>query len=97
MSYMKPRDEPQWQPSAVEPPPFHWLPYVLSFARRRWWTMAASLVVCVTLAMSYALTTTPRFTAEVDVLFDIARADLLRQQATSRDSLTLNSMLESQV
>ena len=53
--------------------------------------------VCVALALAYALTATPRFTAEVDLLFDISRADLLRQQTTSRDSLTLNSMLESQV
>ena len=49
------------------------------------------------MALAYALTATPRFTAEVDLLFDISRADLLRQQTTARDSLTLNSMLESQV
>ena len=59
--------------------------------------MAVSLGICVALALAYALTATPRFTAEVDLLLDISRADLLRQQATSHDSLTLNSMLESQV
>jgi succinoglycan biosynthesis transport protein ExoP len=97
MTYMKPLDPPRGQAPSTEVPPFHWLPHLLSFLRRRWWTMAISLGVSVTLAMGYALTATPRFTAEVDVLFDIARADLLRQQATTRDSLTLNSMLESQV
>ncbi len=85
------------QPPSAEALPFHWLPYLLSFLRRRWWTMAVSLAVCVAVALAYALTATPRFTAEVDLLFDISRADLLRQQATARDSLTLNSMLESQV
>ncbi len=97
MTYMKPQDPPLWQPPSVEAPPFHWLPHLISFLRRRWWTMAVSLAVGVALALAYALTATPRFTAEVDLLFDISRADLLRQQATSRDSLTLNSMLESQV
>jgi succinoglycan biosynthesis transport protein ExoP len=97
MAYMKPQNPPQWQPPPVEAPPFHWLPHLVPFLRRRWWTMAISLGVCAALALTYALTTTPRFTAEVDLLFDISRADLLRQQATSRDSLTLNSMLESQV
>jgi succinoglycan biosynthesis transport protein ExoP len=81
----------------MEDPAFHWLPHLLSFLRRRAWTMAVSLGICVALALAYALTATPRFTAEADLLFDISRADLLRQQATSRDSLTLNSMIESQV
>ena len=97
MTYMTPHEPPQWQPPSVEAPPFNWLPYLLSFLRRRWWTMAISLGVCVALALAYALTATPRFTSEVDLLFDISRADLLRQQATAHDSLTLNSMLESQV
>ncbi len=95
MTYMKPQEPPHWRPG-VEPP-FHWLPHLLSFLRRRWRTMAISLGVCVGLALAYAFTATPRFTAEVDLLFDIARTDLLRQQTTPHDSLTLNSILESQV
>ena len=97
MTYMKPQDPSPRQAPSAEAQPFHWLPHILSFLRRRWLTMAVSLAVCVSLALAYALTATPRFTAEVDLLFDISRADLLRQQTTSHDSLTLNSMLESQV
>jgi succinoglycan biosynthesis transport protein ExoP len=97
MNYMKSQDPLPRQSPSAEALPFHWLPHLLSFLRRRWLTMAICLTVCIAVALAYALTATPRFTAEVDLLFDISRADLLRQQTTARDSLTLNSMLESQV
>ena len=96
MNYMKSQDPLPRQSPSAEALPFHWLPHLLSFLRRRWLTMAICLTVCIAVALAYALTATPRFTAEVDLLFDISRADLLRQQTTARDSLTLNSMMESQ-
>jgi succinoglycan biosynthesis transport protein ExoP len=97
MTYMHPQEPPQWQQPPAELPPFHWLPNTLSFLRRRWLVVAVCLGACVGLALAYALTATPRFTAEVDLLFDISRTDLLRQQTTPHDSLTLNAILESQV
>jgi succinoglycan biosynthesis transport protein ExoP len=97
MTYMHPHEPDGRKLPASELPPFHWLPNTLSFLRRRWVAMAVCLIACVGLALAYALTATPRFTAEVDLLFDISRTDLLRQQTTPHDSLTLNSILESQV
>ena len=97
MSHIRPEESPRRQPATPEQLPFDWLPYLLSFLRRRWPIMAVSVVACVGLALGYALTATPRFTAEVQLLIDIARADQLRQQASPRDALTLNSLLESQV
>jgi succinoglycan biosynthesis transport protein ExoP len=101
MTYMRPQELAPWQtshaPTASEPPPFHWLPYLLSFLRRRWPPMASCLGVCLGLAVAYVLTTPPRFTAQVELMIDISRADLLRRENSSRDALTLNSMMESQV
>jgi succinoglycan biosynthesis transport protein ExoP len=97
MSHMRPQEPPHRQPAMPEPLPFDWLPYLLSFLRRRWPAMALSVVACAGLALAYALTATPRFTAEVQLLIDIARTDQLRQQISPRDALTLNSVLESQV
>ena len=97
MTNMQPQEPQQRRLPPAELPPFHWLPNTLSFLRRRWLVLAVCLGSCVGLALTYALTATPRFTAEVDLLFDISRTDLLRQQTTPHDSLTLNSILESQV
>src|SRR5678810_521663 len=97
MGYMQPQQPPRRPPMTRQQLPFDWLPYLLSFLRRRWPAMAVSVLVCVTLALAYALTATPKFTAEAQLLIDIARTDQLRQQSSARDALTLNSVLESQV
>ena len=97
MAYMRPQEPLGIQPVPRQQRPFDWLPYLLSFLRRRWPTMAISVAVCVTLALTYALVATPKFTAEAQLFIDIARTDQLRQQVSPRDALTLNSVLESQV
>ncbi len=101
MNYMRPRDPPpsppSWPSPEVEPAPFQWVPRLLSFLRRRWLTMAAGVVAAVALGLAYALTATPKFTSEADLLFDVRRADMLRQQGSTPDAVTLNSVLESQV
>jgi len=97
MGYMGPQEPPHWAPPPAEAAPFQWIPYVFAFMRRRWPTMAIGVVCAVALALAYAFTATPRFTAETDLLFDINGANVLRQQTTANDPLTLNSMLESQV
>ena len=102
MTYMRPTESASRQAAYMpagpgEPPPFHWLSYLASFLARRWPVMAASLACCLGLALAYALTATPRFTAQAELLIDISRADLLRQQNSPHDALTLNSVMESQV
>jgi succinoglycan biosynthesis transport protein ExoP len=84
-------------PVSQEPPPFGWLPFLLSFLRRRWTTIAISVAVTLGIGLASALISTPRFTAETSLLMDIRRADILRQQAGVQDPQTLNAVLESQL
>jgi polysaccharide biosynthesis transport protein len=98
MNVIKAEEQSIWSPvAAVEAPPFHWLPYLIAFLRRRWPLMALCMLGAVALSLSYALTATPKFTAGAELMVDIRRVDLLSQQHETQDSQTLSSVLESQV
>ncbi len=98
MNILKPQEPSIWSPGTPqEPPPFGWVPDLVSFLRRRWTTMAAVAVAVTGLSLGYAMIQQPQYLAAADILFDIRRADLLRQQGGIQDSMTLSSVLESQV
>ncbi len=97
MNFIRPQEPPHWVPPENEQAPFYWLTHLLSFLRRRWPIPTAAVVVAAMLGLTIALAWPPRYTAETDLLFDVRRADLLRQQTVTQDALTLNSVLESQV
>ncbi len=97
MNYIGPREQLHWSPPQSEEAPFYWLAHLLTFLHRRWPTIAIAVVFAASTGLGIALTSSPRYTAGVSLLFDVRRADLLRQQTGSQDALTLNSVLESQV
>ncbi len=98
MNVIKTDERSIWSAVATpEAPPFHWLPYLISFLRRRWPAMLLGMLGCAALALAYCLTAAPQYTATAQLLIDIRRADLLSQQHEIDDSLTLSSELESRV
>jgi polysaccharide biosynthesis transport protein len=98
MNFLRADDRISWpQATGPDDAPFHWLPYLLSFLRRRWHWVAVSAAACVAMALMYAVVATPQFTSSSQLLVDIRRADLLSQQHSTQDAQTLNSELESRV
>ncbi|MBA9071102.1 succinoglycan biosynthesis transport protein ExoP [Methylobacterium sp. RAS18] len=59
--------------------------------------MAATVAVCLGLAVFYLIIATPKFDAAAEILIDLRQAELFRQQNTATDSQVLNSIVESQV
>ncbi len=81
----------------AEPQPFLWLRQLLSFWGRRWKVIAFGLILMLMLAAAYIATARPQFTASADLLYDIRRTYLLKEQQGIQDSQTINAMVESQV
>ncbi|MCP1535756.1 AAA family ATPase [Methylorubrum extorquens] len=80
-----------------QPEPFAWLPGALAFLRRSRVIVAATVAVCLGLAVFYLIIATPKFDAAAEILIDLRQAELFRQQNTATDSQVLNSIVESQV
>lgn len=80
-----------------QPEPFAWLPGGLAFLRRSRVIVAATVAVCLGLAVFYLIIATPKFDAAAEILIDLRQAELFRQQNTATDSQVLNSIVESQV
>lgn len=85
------------QPLGQEPPPFHWLPAMLRFLRRRWMTIVGSAAAVSGLAMLYLLVATQLYIATTSLLIDIRRTNPFRQQPIIADSQYENVWVESQV
>ncbi len=89
---------PDWPNGTTEPAPFHWLPAMLSFLRRRWTTIAASTLVFLAVGIAYYVSATAQFTAVTSILIDTRRGDLFKQQQNSPGDASMDSaIVESQV
>ncbi len=87
-------EAPQFQ---AEPQPFHWLRQLLWFWSRRWKEIITGLCLMLLVAGAYIATARPQYTAGADLLYDIRRTYLMREQQGIQDSQTINALVESQV
>jgi polysaccharide biosynthesis transport protein len=76
---------------------FDWAPDLLAFLRRAWPTVAVCTGIMLTLAVSYQLFATPRFTASSTVFIDMQAAAPFKTDNTPIDSQFANGLAESQV
>jgi len=98
MNIMRRPDYLDWPNEMTEPAPFHWLPAMFLLLRRRWMTIAACVLVFLTIGVTYYLVATAQFTAMTSILIDTRRGDLFKQQQSSQGDASMDSaIVESQV
>ena len=98
MNFTHRPDYPEWSNATTEQAPFHWLPAMFSFLRRRWTTIAVCTLVFLAVGVAYYLIATAQFTATTSILIDTRRGDLFKQQQSSQSDASMDSaIVESQV
>ena len=98
MNVIKPRDSSfirQFETPELRP--YAWVPEFQTFLRRRWATVAGSLVACMVLGVASLVFVPPKFTATAQLLIDSRRADPFHEQTTTPDSQAINGLVESEV
>jgi succinoglycan biosynthesis transport protein ExoP len=98
MNYLTTADAASFPAARHEPPPFAWLPHLLSFVRRRLPEIGFCLAASIALGTTYLLTATPKFTATAQVLIDPRAPDIFKQApVTISDAQSESAIVDSQL